>query len=128
MLSKTCAACVAALAGAALLPAAPAFAGEEPMVATARPREAQSIAVSYRDLNLVNAAGVDTLNARARRAARAICDVGEIQPLKQVQDARECYSGAMERAGRDIEIAVAAARNGEQLASRDTARTIGVSR
>lgn len=128
MYVKTCAAIAAALAGATLLHAA-AFAGEtEPMVATAPTSETHSIAVSYADLDLTENKGVDRLNTRVRNAARTICEVGGIKPVKMIQLSNECYGGAMERATRDIEIAVASARGGDQLASRDATGQIAVRR
>ncbi|RJF93941.1 UrcA family protein [Sphingomonas cavernae] len=129
MYVKTCAAIAAALAGATLLHAT-AFAGEpEPMVATAPPSDARSIAVSYADLDLTEDKSVDRLNTRVRHAARTICEVGGIKPVKMMQLSGECYDGAMDRATRDIEIAVASARSGDQLASNVGATGhIGVSR
>lgn len=111
------------------VPLAPAFAGQEgrPLISTAKPSPwmaVRSVSVSYADLNLLNQHGRDRLNDRIQRAAQVVCDLeGGIQPLKTWLDGRTCYSGAMERAHRDIAIVVAQARSTDRLARRagDTA-------
>ena len=50
-----------------------------------------SVAVSYADLNLDTAAGVEALYARLRAASRSVCNVGEGRGLVAVMAAKVCY-------------------------------------
>lgn len=50
-----------------------------------------SVAVSYGDLNLDTAAGVEALYARLRAASRSVCNVGEGKGLAAVMAAKSCY-------------------------------------
>ncbi|WOK35322.1 UrcA family protein [Sphingomonas sp. C3-2] len=117
------------IASAALIAGATTAFAQEPIVSTAN-RNVHTAAVSYADLNLMTEQGVDKLTGRVRIAARSVCDVRYApRPVGEEMASRKCYSGAMDRASRDIELAVASARSGDQLARNDAgARMIGVSR
>lgn len=104
----------------------PAHAAEAPIVSTAQV-ETKSIRVSYADLDLLEQNGVDKLNRRVRWAARSVCDAYNLQrPVKEIQASTQCFLSSLDRAGRDVELAVAEARSGSQLAARGPAGSIGV--
>ncbi|RJF93256.1 UrcA family protein [Sphingomonas cavernae] len=124
----------AVLAASIMLPSAPpAFAGqaEAPIVSTAKSMPGDGVrtmAVSYADLNLRSDDGVNRLSGRVHRAAQFVCDLGtRVEPVEQRQDGRNCYDGAMNRANRDIAIAVAAARSSDQLAGMGPPKAIRIS-
>ena len=50
-----------------------------------------SVTVNYGDLNLDAPAGVAALYSRLRAAARQVCAVGEIRPLVEAMEAKDCY-------------------------------------
>ncbi|MEA1014075.1 UrcA family protein [Sphingosinicella sp. LY1275] len=63
--------------------------------------------VSYRDLNLANADGVDRLQARVRRAASQICIKPGIKHLTLIVAENNCRDDAVAGAQEQIEMAVA---------------------
>jgi UrcA family protein len=64
---------------------------EEPIV--------QSIAVSYSDLDISNAAGAKLLYARIRRAARKVCTLdGEVGHVSQSRERALCVQRAVDQA------------------------------
>lgn len=109
------------LASAALIVGATSAFAERPIVSTAAENEnIRSMAVSYADLNLMTEDGVDRLGNRVRTAARSVCDVRvAIRPLAENMATRKCFNGAMERAGRDVQVAIANVRSGNQIASNE---------
>jgi len=112
------------LTGVAL--ATPSHAAEAPIVSTANV-DYRTIRVSYADLDLAEANGVDRLNRRVRWAARSVCDkFSNFRPLGELQASNQCFKTSLERAGRDVELAVAQVRGGSQLAAREPAGSIGV--
>ena len=50
-----------------------------------------SVTVSYADLNLNTAAGVEALYVRLRAASRSVCHVGQKPALVDVMASRSCY-------------------------------------
>jgi UrcA family protein len=109
--------------GAAALAAAIATLGVPAMLQAAeRPAVVEGIVdrptavVSYRDLNLANADGVDRLQARVRRAASQICVTPGIKPLPEIMAENNCRNEAVAGAQDQIEMAVASFGN-PQLAA-----------
>ncbi len=64
--------------------------------------EAPSVTVRYADLNLNTPDGVETLHARLRTAARAVCDVREGRSLAETIEARSCYRRALAAANDSV--------------------------
>ncbi|WP_324748739.1 UrcA family protein [Sphingomonas sp. LY54] len=101
--------------GAAALAAAIATLGVPAMLQAAeRPTIVEGIVdrptavVSYRDLNLANADGVDRLHARVRRAAAQLCSVNTgTKPLNITFAENDCRDDAVASAQDQIEMAVA---------------------
>ena len=95
-----------ALALTALIIPAAAQAGEAPVIVegiTDRP----VIYVSFADLNLAEAADVNRLNQRVRRAANRLCVQPGLQPASEEFRDNLCRAEALGDAGRQIETAVA---------------------
>jgi len=67
----------------------------------ATPEAAPSVTVSFGDLNLASAKGVDTLYARITAAAHQVCD-GDIHDLNTYAIARACVRQAIANAVRDL--------------------------
>jgi UrcA family protein len=99
----------AALVTVAALVAVPATAAE---IGTSR-----SMVVRHSDLDLTSASGVDALNRRVATAARAVCGTFHAADLAAKQQALACRKVALNDARRNIELAVAASRSGQQLAA-----------
>lgn len=95
--------------------ATPAFAQEE-----------RSMTVRYGDLDLSSDRDVKRLNTRVKMAANQVCEVRIARELDAVRSAYACRDTALDRASRDVLLAVATARGDRQLAGRSEA-TIGVS-
>jgi UrcA family protein len=72
---------------------------------------ADSVSVSYADLNLRGAAGRDTLNRRVNYAAEVVCSVGQAQILPEQVAAAECQEQALSRAKPAIAMAIRSAFN-----------------
>jgi UrcA family protein len=71
------------------------------MAQVARAAEpAQSVTVSYSDLNLASAQGANTLYTRIVSAARAVCGASEvdIRNLRALGEERSCESNAIAQA------------------------------
>lgn len=94
----------------------------EPIVATAPKGDAQSVLVSYADLNLGSESGMARLESRLRAAARQVCDVRpDMESLRHKLATSRCFDVALERgrdAGREV---IAAYRSGQRLAARTIA-------
>lgn len=100
---------LASLGAAALLPALPAAAGTVEHV---------SSEVRYGDLDLKSEAGVAQLKQRIRAAARKVCGGQvELRDIRARQAADRCLAAALAGANPKIQLAVANARNGENLAA-----------
>jgi UrcA family protein len=70
-----------------------------------------SVTVSYSDLNLTTAAGVDALYARLRTASRSVCNVGEGRALVELVASRTCYRQVLETAVSDAKLPTLTARH-----------------
>lgn len=82
------------MAGSAALSAAPM----EESAVWAKSVEPPSRVVSYRDLNLESAQGMQTLEYRLRRAAREVCNYTTLRKtgsLRYYIKTRECYEEAL---------------------------------
>lgn len=101
-------------AGAATI-AVPASAAE---VGTAK-----SVIVRHGDLDLTTDGGVDTLNRRVSTAARSVCGTFHAADLAAKQNVLACRKVALNGALTNVELAVSAARSGQQLAA--NAVTVG---
>ena len=90
------------LAGCAALitTAAPAM---EPITVTG----ADSVRVSYADLNLGSSSGLATLEGRVRRAAKKLCVDRRVDDLDREMAGRACVAAALASAKPQIEQAVA---------------------
>ncbi|MFC3713200.1 UrcA family protein [Sphingoaurantiacus capsulatus] len=67
------------------------------VTATARAAPAPTQSVSYADLDLSSAAGVDSLNRRVRAAAKAVCgDAPARRGLAETIKIERCVDGAVE--------------------------------
>ncbi|MBB5684037.1 UrcA family protein [Sphingobium boeckii] len=91
-------------------------------------KESVSTQVSFRDLNLSTAEGVSRLNQRVKSAANRICGVRDSRDLRAMQNARTCRIAALEKAGADIQVAIAERASGSRLASLGATEAIGVSK
>ena len=78
---------------------------------------AKSMVVRHGDLDLTSAVGVDTLNRRVGTAARAVCGTFHAADLAAKQNVLACRKVALSDARQHVELAVAAARGGQQLAA-----------
>jgi UrcA family protein len=107
-----------ALALTAIIVPATAFAQREPITVEANlalPVEY----VSYSDLNLANAAGLDRLRGRVRNAAENLCIDEAVRQLEPVFEGRRCVTSAVAGAEAQISRVIAALDRGERLASND---------
>jgi UrcA family protein len=95
----------AAIAASALVTAGPAFAQSEP-----------SATVRFDDLNLTDARDVSRLDARVHRAADQICGHPDIRDLTGMREAQNCRTIALHSAEPQMQVALAAARNGADYA------------
>ena len=57
-----------------------------------------AVTVRYTDLNLNTSAGIDSLYARLRAAARGVCGVGERRALVEAMASKACYRETLEAA------------------------------
>lgn len=100
---------LASLGAAALISAVPAAAGTVEQV---------SSEVRYGDLDLKSEAGVAQLKQRIRTAARKVCGGQvELRDIRARQAADRCLAAALAGAAPKIELAVANARTGQNLAA-----------
>lgn len=84
--------------------------------------EAVSVEVNYADLDLSASKDVERLRSRVRSAAKQICSYNGLVGAEAGMMRRACVGEALEKANRDVEVAIA--ENGNQrYASR---KTIGV--
>jgi UrcA family protein len=83
----------------------------------------QSMVVRHSDLDLTSDHGVAVLHRRIDTAARAVCGNFYGADLAARSRALACRKVARADAASDVEVAVAAARNGQQLAA--SAITVG---
>jgi UrcA family protein len=74
--------------------------------------EANSVRVSYADLNLATNFGQTKLQRRITYAARLVCDTADPRDLKFVRATAECRDGAVADAQPAYLAAVKAARHG----------------
>jgi UrcA family protein len=74
--------------------------------------EANSVRVSYADLNLATDFGQTKLQRRITFAAAQVCDVADPMDLKFVRAVGECRTGAIADAQPAYAAAVASARHG----------------
>ncbi|MEZ5656492.1 MAG: UrcA family protein [Sphingobium sp.] len=82
----------------------------------AEPNQAPRAAdVRYDDLNLLHREDVDRLQARVRRAARAVCSE-DTRDITLQAKARQCRAAALESAQTQVQVAIAARRSGEAQA------------
>jgi len=74
------------------------------MAHAATPDAAPSVTVSYSDLNLASAKGIDTLYARVAAAAQQVCAPGgvDIRDLQAFAIERACVNQAIANALRDL--------------------------
>jgi UrcA family protein len=111
-MSKSLLLAVAAIA----LGTGPAFA--EPVVATALAPDTAKIAVSFADLDLTRTAGVDSLYARVRSAARKLCGMNTSRiSLEERMETYQCFHDSFARADNDVKIVLAQVRLGATVAS-----------
>jgi UrcA family protein len=93
----------------ALVAAGLAFAGS---AAVASPQtESRTVTVNYADLDLESAAGIESLYARIRSAAKKVCGSAERHDFAAQADLRSCREAALEQAVAKIDNAALAARH-----------------
>jgi UrcA family protein len=85
------------------LGAAMAASGVTPIAISVGPPSAQ---VGYADLDLATADGVRALEARVRDAAESLCTRGVMEPFWQMRAERDCKSGVIADASREIDRAI----------------------
>jgi UrcA family protein len=88
-----------------------------PAAAASPAGEDKSVVVRHGDLDLTNDNGVATLNRRIDTAARSVCGTFHAADLSARGRALSCRKVARANAVNDVELAVAAARSGQQLAA-----------
>ncbi len=71
--------------------------------------ETRSTRVTYADLDLTTAAGVDTLNRRVRSAAKLLCDWSGAHSAETLRRSRRCVEEAL--SGAEVRIAQAVDRS-----------------
>jgi UrcA family protein len=100
----------------ALAAAGLAFAGS---AAVAAPHtESREVTVNYADLDLESAAGVESLYARIRSAARQVCGTAERNDFAAQADLRSCRQSAVDHAVAKVGNAALAARHGGKREAR----------
>lgn len=97
-------------------------------VATATPASAhattsRSITVHSADLDLTSDAGTTTLDRRIRGAANRVCGMSGAFMLREKMDAAACRTAAIAGASAQVQLAVAAARQGRDYAANVTVKT-----
>lgn len=81
--------------------------------------------VSYGDLNLRTASGVETLNGRVRRAAKQVCGISNgTEPLYAEMNGRTCWRAAVADAQPQIDSAISTF----EFAGRDSRITVALKR
>jgi UrcA family protein len=78
---------------------------------------ARSMVVRHADLDLTSTSDVATLNRRVATAARAVCGTFHAADLTAKQNVLQCRKFALNDARQNVEVAVASARGGQQLAA-----------
>lgn len=86
------------VAGLALTAASLVIAGTAQAKDAATPR----VTVHYSELNLQNAAGVETLYRRLTAAAKQVCAAQDDRDLRAQMAFRDCVSTSLEHAVRDV--------------------------
>jgi UrcA family protein len=100
-----------------MLKAIPAFAALAAAAALVVPTvshaaDANSVRVSYADLNLASDSGAQSLQRRITFAARVVCEFEDSRQMDIAKATNFCRNDAIERARPAYETAVAAARHG----------------
>jgi UrcA family protein len=95
------------VAATALMAAAQANAQPSPIIVQS---DAPTATVSFADLDLTAAAGRQTLEGRAARAAAGLCLADPVRALDDVMAERQCFAFAMSHARIDIDLAVSRAK------------------
>ena len=108
-----------ALALTAIIVPATAFAQERDPITVEANLALPVEYVSYSDLNLANAAGLDRLRGRVRNAAEQLCIDEAVRQLEPVFEGRRCVTSAVAGAEAQISRVIAALDRGERLASND---------
>ena len=62
----------------------------------------ESVRVSYADLNLNRAEGIETLYTRLKRAARRVCEDGGQRPLSAQNAEKDCEEATLGRAVKKV--------------------------
>ena len=73
--------------------------------------EANSVRVSYADLNLASAPGEQALRGRVAFAARLVCEFEDSRQLDIAKATNFCRNGAIQDAEPQVEAAIAASRH-----------------
>ena len=73
--------------------------------------EANSVRVSYADLNLASSPGEQALRGRVAFAARVVCELEDSRQLDVAKATNSCRSDAIGRAEPQVESAIAASRH-----------------
>ncbi len=73
--------------------------------------ETHEVTVNYADLNLESAAGIESLYARIRSAAKQVCGTAERHDFGAQADVRACREAAVANAVAKIDNAALAARH-----------------
>jgi UrcA family protein len=73
--------------------------------------ETRELTVNYADLNLESAAGIESLYARIRSAAKNVCGTAERYELRAKAEMRACRESAVANAVAKIDNAALAARH-----------------
>jgi UrcA family protein len=81
--------------------------------------EPTAVVVRYADLDLGSGRGRAALNRRILTAARAACDESRVPGAAQQRRISECTKAALQRAERDVELALAKRGNAGQLAGNE---------
>lgn len=114
-----------AVALSALIIPATVHAADRPVVVEGNP-EAQTIYVSYADLNLADASGLKRLNRRVRTAATRLCVEPGLQTVRQEMMDNACRADAI--AGADEQIRLAAVNFGNRQFAATSGYQIKVAR
>jgi UrcA family protein len=118
LIAASVAACILGASGALASDACPDKVAAASTVTSSAQHAANSVRVSYRDLDLASASGSRALEARITLAARKVCAAEDIRNLQEVAAEGACQREAVSNALADVHSAHPSAQYALNLARR----------